>query len=51
MDGRPATTLIYLFLSSNSVSVAVANLIIFSWTRAVINWTKILLGFICSILN
>jgi hypothetical protein len=51
MDGGPATTLISLFLGSNPVIVAFANLIIFSWTGAVVNWTKILIFLICSILN
>ena len=43
MDGGPATILISLFLGSNPVSVAVANVIMFSLTRAVINWTKTLI--------
>lgn len=42
MDVGPATIFIS-FLGSNPVSVAVANVIIFSWTRAVINWTKTLI--------
>jgi hypothetical protein len=51
MDGGPATTLISLFLGSNTVSVGIANLIILSWKRAVINWNTILIFLICSILN
>lgn len=51
MDGGPTTTLSFMFLGSNPVSVAVANLIIFSWRGAVINLTKIFIFLICSILN
>lgn len=49
MDGVPPTTLMSLFLGSNPVSVAVAYLIIFCWTGAVINWAKVLIFLMCSI--